>query len=245
MSATSIGNFEIHPAASLFPEMDAAQLQSLASDIKKSGIKVPVVVFQGKVLDGRNRLRAAIMAGVGDDLIPRRSLPDDTDPYAAVYSLNCERLAYSPTQRAELVVKCMKESGDLERIRLEAEERRRANLKQSTDAMPDRFRQVAESVSPAVEQRTDTAAVVARRAQTSVRTAERAIQAAGTASSSPTATVKPKTPKVPAPTRLPKKWSRDPIALAKMLQDELPSETLIKLTEELTRVVKTMTGQGG
>ena len=47
-----------HPAADLFPMMTDAELTELAADIKANGLLNPVVLLDGQILDGRNRLRA-------------------------------------------------------------------------------------------------------------------------------------------------------------------------------------------
>jgi DNA modification methylase len=47
-----------HEDANLLPVMDSAALAGLAEDIAAHGVQQPIVLFQGKVLDGRNRLRA-------------------------------------------------------------------------------------------------------------------------------------------------------------------------------------------
>ena len=53
-----------HPACLLFPKLGKAELQELADDIKANGLRNPVVRYQGKILDGRNRLSACEIAGV-------------------------------------------------------------------------------------------------------------------------------------------------------------------------------------
>ncbi|HEY2390284.1 MAG TPA: DNA methyltransferase [Candidatus Angelobacter sp.] len=47
-----------HDDASLLPLMDNAALEIFAMEIEKHGVQQPIVLFEGKVLDGRNRLRA-------------------------------------------------------------------------------------------------------------------------------------------------------------------------------------------
>ena len=66
----------IHPAAELFPRMSADEIAELAADIKKNGLKLPVVLwspgYSGDgvkdrprlVLDGINRLDAMELAGI-------------------------------------------------------------------------------------------------------------------------------------------------------------------------------------
>ena len=53
-----------HPACLLFPPMGKQELRELADDIKARGLLNDIVLYQGKVLDGRSRLAACKMAGV-------------------------------------------------------------------------------------------------------------------------------------------------------------------------------------
>ena len=47
-----------HPLADAFPLMSEAEFEGLKQDIKEHGVRHPVVVFEGMILDGRNRKRA-------------------------------------------------------------------------------------------------------------------------------------------------------------------------------------------
>lgn len=53
-----------HPAAALFPLMDGNDLNRLVADIRENGLTEPIMLIDGHVLDGRNRLRACELAGV-------------------------------------------------------------------------------------------------------------------------------------------------------------------------------------
>lgn len=53
-----IGKYETHPSADLFPLMSAEERSELAADILENGLRLPVTLCDGKVLDGRNRLMA-------------------------------------------------------------------------------------------------------------------------------------------------------------------------------------------
>ena len=53
-----------HPAAEMFPLLGDDELRELADDIAAHGLREPIVVQGGTLIDGRNRLRACVMAGV-------------------------------------------------------------------------------------------------------------------------------------------------------------------------------------
>lgn len=115
-----IGDIEVHPAANLFPEMGDDDLDALYESVKAHGIRVPLVFHGGKLLDGRNRLRASVMAGLDTSKLPRRTLDPDSDPYQWAWDANCSRLDYSPAQKAAIRIKIEEASGELQRAREEA-----------------------------------------------------------------------------------------------------------------------------
>jgi hypothetical protein len=47
-----------HPVATLFPEMPEADFAALVEDIRKQGVKIPILVHGGQILDGRHRYKA-------------------------------------------------------------------------------------------------------------------------------------------------------------------------------------------
>jgi len=55
---------KFHPAADVFPLMQGEDLAALAADIKANGQKVPIVIYDGAIIDGRNRYNACLAAGV-------------------------------------------------------------------------------------------------------------------------------------------------------------------------------------
>ena len=89
-----------HPAAELFPMMDIESLDDLANDIQQHGLAEPIVIFEGQILDGRNRLRACEMTGVE----PRFVTVQDIEPMQFVVSRNLHRRHLTIPQRAAIAV---------------------------------------------------------------------------------------------------------------------------------------------
>jgi ParB-like chromosome segregation protein Spo0J len=76
-----------HPIADVWPMMDEAKLAELADDIRKNGQLVPVWLYEGKILDGRNRWAACKIAGVE----PKTKEYTGDEPTAFAVSLNDRR----------------------------------------------------------------------------------------------------------------------------------------------------------
>ena len=57
-------NYELHPLCTLFPRITGAEFDALVADIKANGLREPIVIHDGMILDGGNRYRACIEAGI-------------------------------------------------------------------------------------------------------------------------------------------------------------------------------------
>jgi len=68
---------EIHEAANAFPMMQSKEFDELARDISANGLQVPIAIYQGKILDGRNRFAACEASGVS----PIFQEVETDDPY--------------------------------------------------------------------------------------------------------------------------------------------------------------------
>lgn len=98
-------NGQVHPAAELFPMLPEAELQELADDITKHGLKNAVTLTRdGVLLDGRNRVAACTRAGIK----PRFTQYEGDDPTAYVVSINLRRRHLSMEDRAFLAVELIK-----------------------------------------------------------------------------------------------------------------------------------------
>ncbi|SRR5581483_2293308 len=119
-----VQEYEFHEACLLFPLMEEAELQELADDIKQNGLKEPIALLDGKVIDGRNRLRACEIAQVE----PMFTNIQVESPTSYVISKNLKRRHLTISQKAAIAARA------IERYAAEAQERQVAagtpNLKQ-------------------------------------------------------------------------------------------------------------------
>jgi hypothetical protein len=76
-----------HPIADVWPMMDEDKLRELADDIRKNGQLVPVWLYEGKILDGRNRWTACKIAGVE----PKTKEYTGDEPTAFAVAMNDRR----------------------------------------------------------------------------------------------------------------------------------------------------------
>src|SRR5919206_4489057 len=53
--AVRIGCYDTHPGCDLFPLMSDEDLAALADDIGRNGLHTPIIIHEGRILDGRNR----------------------------------------------------------------------------------------------------------------------------------------------------------------------------------------------
>ena len=93
-----------HPAAELFPFMSDDELADLAVDIRAHGLLEPIVLLDGLVLDGRNRLRACEAAGVEPRFV---EWDGSGDPALWVISKNLKRRHLDTSQRAMVAAKLL------------------------------------------------------------------------------------------------------------------------------------------
>jgi ParB-like chromosome segregation protein Spo0J len=76
-----------HPVAMLFPTMNDADFAALVEDVRRNGVKVPILVRRGQIIDGKHRYRACQELG--------RPCPvtqwDGQDPWLEAQSRNLMR----------------------------------------------------------------------------------------------------------------------------------------------------------
>jgi len=94
---------ENHPIAEIFPLLPEAELKELAEDIEKNGLQVPILIYQGKILDGRNRYRAMqlIPGYLEEGFLDQEKYREyllERNPVDYVLSLNLKRRHLTPRQ---------------------------------------------------------------------------------------------------------------------------------------------------
>lgn len=96
--STQLQILAVHPLAMLIPAMSEADEQRLHDDIMLCGVREPLIMFEGRVLDGRHRLRIAAKEGAVVRLADFSG--DEKEARAYVWSVNVARRHLSVPQLA-------------------------------------------------------------------------------------------------------------------------------------------------
>lgn len=92
-----------HPVAQVFPELPPEELKELAEDITANGLLEAITLdTNGRVLDGRNRLRACELAGIEPTFETYEG-----EPVAFVIAQNIHRRHLTKDERAWIAAKAM------------------------------------------------------------------------------------------------------------------------------------------
>lgn len=100
-------DYEFHEYCLMFPPADEITIEEMSYDIQKNGLSDPVVLYEGKILDGRNRYLACKKAG----LKPRTVEYDGDDPLSFVISKNLHRRHLTNAQKAMMASRILAEKG--------------------------------------------------------------------------------------------------------------------------------------
>jgi hypothetical protein len=94
---------EFHPLANLFPLMEGEEFKALADDIDANGLQYKIWLYEGKILDGRNRYLACIER----DIDPQIETYKGKDPLGFVISRNLHRRHLTTSQRAMIAAELL------------------------------------------------------------------------------------------------------------------------------------------
>jgi len=128
--------YESHVIADEFPMMSSNELSELIGSIRNNGFdpRHPIQLFEGKILDGRNRYKASLEAGVE----PVFAQWDGPNPYNFVWRENATRRHLEPGVKAAKFLRFKQKSADWEaekkRIQQQANEKRAVKARESVKA---------------------------------------------------------------------------------------------------------------
>jgi hypothetical protein len=91
-----MATLEFHPLANIFPMMTDEEVNDLGEDMLKHAQREPIWLFEGMILDGRNRYNACLL----NDIEPRFVEFRGADALGFVMSLNLHRRHLDESQRA-------------------------------------------------------------------------------------------------------------------------------------------------
>ena len=178
MANEVICDYEIHPAASVFPLMEGEQFDGLVHSIQQHGVQNPIVYSEGLILDGRNRLRAVMKLraeGHHVELPKRKWSADGMSATQWIEAQNLDRRHLSPDAYTAA-------SAALSRIlRKEAKVRKAASKFTSEKAKAARATVTTKTESPSKRDRKEsnarsTVGQVAAKAGTSMHKAAQAVR---------------------------------------------------------------------
>ena len=92
-------SYELHPLCTLFPRVVGADFDALVRDIRENGLRHPIMLHEGMILDGGNRYRACEAAGV----TPHFAQFEGGNLVSFVLSANLHRRHMTAPQQAAIV----------------------------------------------------------------------------------------------------------------------------------------------
>lgn len=99
MTESEAPQLQAHPVAALFPLMEGGDFAALVEDVLKNGLLQPIWLHRdGTILDGRNRYRACLAAGIEAQF--KTWAGPDSGIVQLVTSLNLRRRHLTEEQRA-------------------------------------------------------------------------------------------------------------------------------------------------
>lgn len=118
-------DYKIHPLADAFPLIEDEEFEELCQSIDEHGLLEPIVMQDGVLIDGRNRLRACLVAGVE----PRfEEYGEALEIPEYIWSKNAQRRHLEADQRAMAATAFLDyEEAEAQKRRLEALDAQKAN----------------------------------------------------------------------------------------------------------------------
>lgn len=132
---------EAHEISNIFPLIKGEAFNELVADIRKNGLIKPIITYQGKILDGRNRYNACIEANIKPHTVNYQG----NDPINYVISLNVHRRHLASDQRAAAAIEA---EYIADRFRLEAKQRQ---VQSGGDKVSQEYKAVVQKIEQPVK----------------------------------------------------------------------------------------------
>jgi len=94
---------EYHEIANIFPMMSEEEYKALLEDMRQNGQLEPIIVYEDKILDGRNRYKACIELGLKPKMIDFSG----NNPLSFVISKNLKRRHLTASQQAVIALQIL------------------------------------------------------------------------------------------------------------------------------------------
>jgi ParB-like chromosome segregation protein Spo0J len=94
--------YSFHKLSNIFPLLEGKEFEAFKKDIKENGQREPIALYNGEIIDGRNRYRACKELGI-EPKVTR--LDPNIDPVKYVISANLHRRHLKESQRAMAAAK--------------------------------------------------------------------------------------------------------------------------------------------
>lgn len=101
-----MNDYEFHEAADIFPLLEGKAYEKFKDDIKKHGLREAVMLYDEKIIDGRNRYRVCKEEGIP---LKTETWKGNGSPVDFVLSRNLHRRHLTASQRAMVAARARKE----------------------------------------------------------------------------------------------------------------------------------------
>ena len=99
-----VPEYECHEYANLLPMMSAREFADLKKSVESTGLQEPIVLYKGKILDGRNRYKACLSLGT-EPRFSEVEIRDDQEAIDYVVTHNLQRRNLTAGQKAVVALK--------------------------------------------------------------------------------------------------------------------------------------------
>jgi hypothetical protein len=141
--------YSFHPISNMFPLLEGGEFAALVEDIRAHGLQQEIILYEGQILDGRNRYRACLQTGV-EPRFREMLFGSYADAVAYAIGANIHRRHLTAEERRKIIEQLLKANP-------EQSDRQIARTARVSDKTVGAVRNNAEARAeiPHVENRTD------------------------------------------------------------------------------------------